>query len=118
MIGQRHDRHRWLSPAHKPDQSDSLWESLNLGAPEATKWMRSGVCMETDPEAFFPEKGKPTATAKAVCVGCPVRPECLEYALDGNERFGVWGGLSERERRPLLRQRRKVDEGGVDRRVA
>ena len=69
-------------------------------------WRLDGLCAETDPEAFFPEKGGSTREAKRVCAGCPVRLQCLEYALDNDERFGIWGGLSERERRRLRLQRR------------
>jgi WhiB family redox-sensing transcriptional regulator len=56
---------------------------------------------QTDPEAFFPEKGGSTREAKKVCLTCDVRAECLDYALQHDERFGIWGGLSERERRRL-----------------
>ena len=62
-------------------------------------WQERALCAQTDPEAFFPEKGGSTREAKKVCVGCDVRGECLEYALAHDERFGIWGGLSERERR-------------------
>ena len=61
------------------------------------------LCAQTDPEAFFPEKGGSTREAKRVCQSCTVRTECLEYALAQDERFGIWGGLSERERRKLKR---------------
>ncbi len=67
-------------------------------------WQERALCAQTDPEAFFPEKGGSTREAKRVCVGCDVRAECLEYALLHDERFGIWGGLSERERRRLRRQ--------------
>ncbi len=53
------------------------------------------LCAQTDPEAFFPEKGGSTREAKRICLGCEVRSECLEYALRHDERFGIWGGLSE-----------------------
>lgn len=66
-------------------------------------WQRDALCAQTDPEAFFPEKGGSTREAKAVCESCTVRAECLEYALSHDERFGIWGGLSERERRRLRR---------------
>jgi WhiB family transcriptional regulator, redox-sensing transcriptional regulator len=62
-------------------------------------WQERALCAQTDPEAFFPEKGGSTRDAKKVCVSCDVRGECLEYALEHDERFGIWGGLSERERR-------------------
>lgn len=69
-------------------------------------WRLDALCAETDPEAFFPEKGGSTREAKRVCVGCDVRTECLEYALANDERFGIWGGLSERERRRVRLARR------------
>jgi WhiB family redox-sensing transcriptional regulator len=69
-------------------------------------WRLDALCAETDPEAFFPEKGGSTREAKRVCASCPVRMECLEFALANDERFGIWGGLSERERRRLRLQRR------------
>ena len=67
-------------------------------------WQERALCAQTDPEAFFPEKGGSTREAKKVCVSCEVRTECLEYALENDERFGIWGGLSERERRKLKRR--------------
>jgi WhiB family transcriptional regulator, redox-sensing transcriptional regulator len=67
-------------------------------------WQERALCAQTDPEAFFPEKGGSTREAKKICGGCEVRPECLEYALAHDERFGIWGGLSERERRRLRRR--------------
>ncbi len=69
-------------------------------------WRLDALCAETDPEAFFPEKGGSTREAKRVCQGCAVRTECLESALTNDERFGIWGGLSERERRRLRLARR------------
>ena len=66
-------------------------------------WQDRALCAQTDPEAFFPEKGGSTREAKRVCTGCEVRGECLEYALARDERFGIWGGMSERERRRLKR---------------
>ncbi|RTL62763.1 MAG: WhiB family transcriptional regulator [Pseudonocardiaceae bacterium] len=66
-------------------------------------WQERALCAQTDPEAFFPEKGGSTREAKRICAGCEVRAECLEYALAQDERFGIWGGLSERERRRLRR---------------
>ena len=67
-------------------------------------WQDQALCAQTDPEAFFPEKGGSTREAKRICVGCEVKQECLEYALMQDERFGIWGGLSERERRRLKRK--------------
>ncbi len=67
-------------------------------------WQERALCAQTDPEAFFPEKGGSTREAKQVCRSCEVRAECLEYALENDERFGIWGGLSERERRRIKRE--------------
>jgi WhiB family redox-sensing transcriptional regulator len=75
-----------------PDEDDELG------------WQDQALCAQTDPEAFFPEKGGSTREAKRVCRSCEVRAECLEYALENDERFGIWGGMSERERRRLKRQ--------------
>jgi WhiB family redox-sensing transcriptional regulator len=77
-----------------------------FGAPDDDQepdWQERALCAQTDPEAFFPEKGGSTREAKRICSGCEVRAECLEYALAHDERFGIWGGLSERERRRLRR---------------
>lgn len=67
------------------------------------QWQDRALCAQTDPEAFFPEKGGSTREAKRICQGCEVKADCLEYALHNDERFGIWGGLSERERRRLKR---------------
>jgi WhiB family redox-sensing transcriptional regulator len=71
--------------------------------PDDDLWQENALCAQTDPEAFFPEKGGSTREAKRICQGCEVRDACLEYALANDERFGIWGGLSERERRRLKR---------------
>lgn len=67
------------------------------------EWQDQALCAQTDPEAFFPEKGGSTREAKRICKACPVRDDCLEFALEHDERFGIWGGLSDRERRRLKR---------------
>ena len=71
---------------------------------EEPSWQERALCAQTDPEAFFPEKGGSTREAKKVCMVCDVRTECLSYALAHDERFGIWGGLSERERRRLKKR--------------
>lgn len=68
-------------------------------------WQDEANCLGVDPDLFFPERGASTREAKEVCRGCVVRLDCLEYALVNGEKFGIWGGLSERERRRLRRQR-------------
>jgi len=77
-----------------------LTEEL-LGLAGSPAWWFAGLCAQTDPELFFPEKGGSVREAKAVCAGCPVRAQCLAHALAHGERYGVWGGLSEPERRRL-----------------
>lgn len=74
---------------------------LTLMGRDDEEWQADALCAQTDPEAFFPEKGGSTRDAKAICAGCDVEAQCLEYALSNDERFGIWGGLSERERRKL-----------------
>ena len=83
----------------------TYWDDADAGE---EPWRLDALCAETDPEAFFPEKGGSTREAKRVCSGCTVRAECLEFALANDERFGIWGGLSERERRRLRLQRREL----------
>ena len=82
--------------------SAGLAEEL-LGLVASPGWWFAGLCAQTDPELFFPEKGGSAREAKAVCARCPVRAQCLEYALAHDERYGVWGGLSERERHRLIK---------------
>ena len=83
---------------------DSAHLNLLFGLPEEQSWQERALCAQTDPEAFFPEKGGSTREAKKVCLTCEVRGDCLEYALMNDERFGIWGGLSERERRKLKKK--------------
>lgn len=78
--------------------------------PWAEGWMRESVCAQTDPELWYPETGQSLRSAKRICRTCPVRDECLAYALKHDERFGVWGGLSERERRALKRRPLLLDK--------
>jgi len=71
----------------------------------AEGWQEDANCLGVDPDLFFPERGASTREAKEVCRGCVVRQDCLEFALRNGEKFGIWGGLSERERRRIRRQR-------------
>jgi len=81
-----------------------LIDEVTGDLPEELTWQERALCAQTDPEAFFPEKGGSTREAKRVCMSCDVRPECLSYALANDERFGIWGGLSERERRRVKKR--------------
>lgn len=77
-----------------------------------TSWMREGSCLGCDPDLFFPERGSMTdlAAAKAICATCPVREQCLDYAIRNSEHTGVWGGRSDKERRRIARERRARGE--------
>ena len=102
-----------MTPYSQNPQVPGNWfvDPVFLGVPgvrrseedEAFSWQTDALCAQTDPEAFFPEKGGSTREAKRICEGCEVRGQCLDYALENDERFGIWGGLSERERRKLRR---------------
>ena len=70
-------------------------------------WIALSACKDADPDELF-VSGAAQNRAKAVCMGCPVRTECLSDALDNRVEFGVWGGMTERERRALLRKRPDV----------
>lgn len=91
-------------PAAERSADDTLPVAAAFPPPEV---LAHGLCAQADPEAWFPDKGGSTRAAKAICNGdttrppCPVRDECLAWALANNERFGIWGGMSERERRRL-----------------
>ncbi|MCG2620594.1 WhiB family transcriptional regulator [Arthrobacter sp. I2-34] len=101
-------------PEEEPVQAEpaagTRWEpAVWIGLPGLDddgelSWQADALCAQTDPEAFFPEKGGSTRDAKKVCGACTVRAQCLEYALANDERFGIWGGLSERERRRLRKR--------------
>jgi len=70
--------------------------------------MDDAACVDADPVVFFADHGHPATVAKAICAGCPVCSECLDFALAGSERFGVWGGMTEKERRVEARRRRQA----------
>jgi len=106
------------SSEYRPSVPDNWFEDpIRLGVPGVRQpeilhdeeenplaWQSDSLCAQTDPEAFFPEKGGSTRDAKKICGSCEVRARCLEYALQNDERFGIWGGLSERERRKLRKR--------------
>ncbi|WP_024441454.1 WhiB family transcriptional regulator [Mycobacterium sp. UM_WGJ] len=91
-----------LSLVPEPEDYDEF-DPFDPATATNEQWQDRALCSQTDPEAFFPEKGGSTREAKKICQRCSVRSECLEYALAHDERFGIWGGLSERERRRLKR---------------
>lgn len=77
-----------------------------LTLPDALpEWQERANCQYTDPEVFWPPKGGSALPAKRICARCEVRDECLQYALDNDERYGVWGGKTDRQRRRIQRKR-------------
>jgi WhiB family redox-sensing transcriptional regulator len=82
-----------------------LEDRMHIPVNSERAWQDQANCLGVDPDLFFPERGASTREAKEVCRGCVVKNDCLEYALENGEKFGIWGGLSERERRRLRRQR-------------
>ena len=73
----------------------------------AASWRKRAACRGVDPEVFYPVTDEEAGAARSICSTCPVREACLEHALAAREREGIWGGATERERRRILRQRRK-----------
>ncbi|TCP56885.1 transcription factor WhiB [Tamaricihabitans halophyticus] len=82
-------------------------ESVEVSAATEADWRVKAACRDEDPEQLF-VRGAEQRKAKVVCVSCPVRTECLAEALDNRIEFGVWGGMTERERRAVLRRRPEV----------
>ncbi len=80
-----------------------------LGSEELA-WQDLANCRGANPDLFFPERGASTRTAKSICRECSVRDACLEFAITSSEKFGIWGGMSERERRRIRRQRALAGE--------
>lgn len=78
--------------------------------PDQYVWMLNARCRGINPAEFFPSDGSGVEAARRMCAECPVRAECLEYALEHRIDQGVWGGASERERRRILRRRRELAE--------
>ena len=77
---------------------------MNEILPVERHWMDDALCPQTDPDAFFPEKGGTTRPAKMVCAHCRVSADCLAYALENGIREGIWGGMTARERREFARE--------------
>ncbi len=73
-------------------------------------WQDFANCRGADPDLFFPERGASTRTAKGICRECTVREECLEFAIVSSEKFGIWGAMSERERRKIRKERKAEEE--------
>lgn len=76
-----------------------------LGQIDDRDWMKRANCLGINPDLFFPERGRVVKEAREICSECHVKSECLEYALTHGEKWGVWGGTSERDRRVIRRKR-------------
>ncbi|SOE06526.1 Transcription factor WhiB [Streptomyces sp. Ag109_G2-15] len=97
-----------VTPASPPTVDASpAPDKVSSGSGWVTEWSAQAACRTSDPDEMFVQ-GAAQNRAKAVCTGCPVRTECLADALDNRVEFGVWGGMTERERRSLLRRRPSV----------
>lgn len=81
--------------------------------PDPRQW-DGALCAQSDPDAWFPEKGHPSTTAIRICQACPLRQACLDYAVENGERYGIWGGMSERNRRKLPGYRTATDARLID----
>lgn len=81
--------------------------SLDQMVPPGPAFMAEASCRETDPEAFYPERGGTNSAARRVCGSCPVRPACLAWAVENGEKYGMWGGLSEVQRGKLIVEYRR-----------
>lgn len=89
---------------------EAMADIFNLGYEKGASrlsWQDFALCAQTDPDIFFPEKGGSTTPATTVCASCPVQGECLEYAITHDIRHGIWGGMSDNDRRRIARQRRR-----------
>lgn len=113
--GRRHSRHiaEMIDENSKTFNSSTKEgdsEAIKMLAPAELEedWQDGANCLGVDPDLFFPERGASTREAKEVCRGCLVREQCLEFALQNGEKFGIWGGMSERERRRIRRQRAQI----------
>lgn len=78
-----------------------------------TGWMEDAACVETDPDAFFPDRDGSSRPAQAVCYGCAVKENCLEFALRNDHDTGIWGGKTDRERRAIQRRRLSAPLAGA-----
>ena len=91
-----------------PVSDDQLIEGIKPHDLIPAPWTVDAACADADPSVFFPEHGRAATQAKAMCAGCAVRAECLDFALASHERFGIYGGLTEKERRVEARRRKQA----------
>ena len=99
------NRKRLSDPHGEEERKGRGMQRITTKLLQPVEWQTHARCTEVDPEIFFPERGGSSKAARAVCADCSVRAQCLEYALNNKEQFGIWGGTSERERRRLRKER-------------
>src|SRR4026207_1403991 len=104
---------RALGFGGRQEVNTAMWRRHMAEGTDDQSWQASPNCLGVDPDLFFPERGASTREAKEVCRGCIVREDCLEFAITNGEKFGIWGGLSERERRRIRRARGPARPGGA-----
>lgn len=85
-------------------QFTSLPSALTAPIDDERPWVVFGACREVQGNTFFPMTREESQQALAICSTCPVQLECLEYALEARERYGIWGGKTEKQRRQLRRR--------------
>jgi WhiB family transcriptional regulator, redox-sensing transcriptional regulator len=83
--------------------------SIHQINPDTSKWWDLGACRGLDAAIFYPDDEAEAQAAKSVCATCSVQSTCLDHALTSREKAGVWGGATERDRRRIIRQRRRKD---------
>jgi WhiB family redox-sensing transcriptional regulator len=100
------------SHSHEPDASKLLTAHLLVEVRDdpARKWAADALCAGADPALFFPPGDHPALEARDICTICPVRDQCLAYAVVADEPFGIWGGLDRAERHTLRRQLQRRGE--------
>lgn len=96
-----------MTTAHETPAAGLTTRPAAAGANRPDRWQDHGRCAETDPFLFYPEPGMTAAPAKRVCMSCEVRRECLEYAVENGELWGVWGGTTENQRKAIRRSRNR-----------
>lgn len=91
-------------PARPIRLIDMEEQFISTAEEDERPWAARAECRGEDPALFFPGPDDDTLAALSICARCPVRQECLEYAIEARERFGIWGGTTERQRRRMVRR--------------
>ena len=89
------------------ETTDPIFRMMAVPISDERPWLVFSACRHADPDLFFPSSREETQHALSICASCPVRPECLDYALETGERFGIWGGLTEKKRRKVAGRLRR-----------